>query len=53
MGVPGPGVAIGEGRKMGQGDTAGEGEERIAMSPTSYPGQEWTPGGFGGGWEHY
>lgn len=26
-----------------------EGEERILMSPTSYPGQGWTPGG----WEQY
>ena len=43
---------MGAGKEGGKG-AAMEGDERIVMSPTSYPGQEWTPGGYAGGWEHY
>ncbi|KAL8706897.1 MAG: hypothetical protein Q9201_000057, partial [Fulgogasparrea decipioides] len=30
-----------------------EDDEPVVMSATSFPGQEWQPAGFNGGWEEY
>lgn len=46
----GMGKGAGEGKKEGKGGTdvgGRDSDEEIVMTGTSYPGQEWRPGGWG------